>query len=618
MKKRFLPLAVLVLFVVSLCAGCKPGDGSSSGGGTKLPTGSKVTGDLAFPELNKLTGSTFTILGTDITVSDEDKELLKNEYGLEPKVINVAYDEVFKRAATLVLTDDSPDMIRVSRGGHSYISNNIAQPIDEYIDFTHPFYKDLLDAYDETKWGEKEHYFLIRGLQMLSGMIYNSKMFEDAGLENPWEQYQNGTWDWNAFREAANELADDTDGDGQTDVYGFGFYRPQIFGYTTGKPFGMLNTDTMTVTNNLRDADIARAMNLIYDMTYVDKSGLNNVGQVVDTFGQGKLGMLIFDINVIGLPEIQKVVDKGEAGLAPLPRDPNLDTHYSYSVIVRDIIPKGAKNPQGAIAYNAVERYNALNNENSTKAVEKRKTEQHFTDELEAQFQELHTIEASKVQPLYDDMELIGYNATWDCIYSGLAWATAIENRSAEADAYIAELLEVKEVDLPSGPKNLELFEKYTVGENEPIPSTKLYSITGGNPNFEIYLDKENAHEGNYAGKIYYSFDPAEGDWGGFTKNLNITWNTNNTMTFWAKGDGKPQTVIIQFVANGVPWEYTMDIDGAEGKVYEIPFTDFKVVDWWEDQSVTLDLTLIDNISFSFKGEGDRFIYLDDIRVIRK
>ena len=61
MKKRFLPLAVLVLFVVSLCAGCKPGDGSSSGGGTKLPTGSKVTGDLAFPELNKLTGSTFTI-----------------------------------------------------------------------------------------------------------------------------------------------------------------------------------------------------------------------------------------------------------------------------------------------------------------------------------------------------------------------------------------------------------------------------------------------------------------------------------------------------------------------------------------------------------------------------
>ena len=61
-----------------------------------------------------------------------------------------------------------------------------------------------------------------------------------------------------------------------------------------------------------------------------------------------------------------------------------------------------------------------------------------------------------------------------------------------------------------------------------------------------------------------------------------------------------------------------MDIDGAEGKVYEIPFTDFKVVDWWEDQSVTLDLTLIDNISFSFKGEGDRFIYLDDIRVIRK
>ena len=302
-----------------------------------------------------------------------------------------------------------------------------------------------------------------------------------------------------------------------------------------------------------------------------------------------------------------------------MPRDPNVDMHYSYSYITHDIIPVGAKNPQAAVAYNAVIRYNSLSPQIREEALQKSKTEWNYTDLLIEQIDELHREGYGDIVPVYDQLEIIGYNATWDCIYNSLPWATAIEARSAESEAYIAEILEVKEVDLPSGPKVIEQFEKYAINTDEPIPFNKLYSVSGGNPNWEAYLDKENKYQGNFATKVYYTFDEKDGaDWGGFTKNLNITWNTNNTFTFWAKGDGKPQEVTIQFEAGDVPWTYTMTVDGTKGKVYEIPFSEFKVPDWWEDQAAQLDLTLIKTVSFIFKGEGDRHICLDDIRVIRK
>ena len=304
MRIKVLIFTILALFSLSFITGCQPSDK----GGKKGGKGNKITGEFAFPKLDQLKEGKFTVLGCDVTIPDKDRELLKNEYNLEPDIINVAWDEVFKRAATLVMTGESPDMVILGRGGIPYVTNNIAQKIDPYIDFSHPFYEKLKDAYEETEWGENEHYFLIRDLVKLSGMVYNAKMFEDAGLENPWEQYKNGTWDWNAFRETAKELSADSDGDGQIDVYGFGFYRPQIFAHTTGKPFGILDTKTMKITSNLRDPDIARAMNLIYDVTYKDKSGLNDSTSILDTFSRENMAMVLYDINPIRLPEVQKLV----------------------------------------------------------------------------------------------------------------------------------------------------------------------------------------------------------------------------------------------------------------------------------------------------------------------
>lgn len=525
-------------------------------------------------------------------------------------------NELTTRLATLIMTDNSPDIAVFGRAGYDCITKGLAQPVDPYIDFDHYFYQDILEAYRQTEWSDGQHYNLIRAPLKLSGILYNTKLFEEAGQTDPWEEYQAGNWTWNTFRDAAREIASDTNGDGETDVYGFGFFRPQVFIHTTGKPWGSLDAKTMTVTNNLHDSDIARAMNFIYDMMYVDKSGMPT-SDVLKKFQDEQLAMILFDTSPISFPEVVSVTKKGHTGLVPMPRDPQADKHYAYSYITDDFIPKGAKNPQAAIAFNALMRYRSIYPEGKARDEKKRREEYGFTELMQQQYNEIHAF-GTGVEPVYERMEMIGYNAAWDCVYGDLPWTTALKTREAESNAWVAELLEVQEVEASSGPKNIELFEKYGSNTEQALNTAKLYPISDGSANYKIYLDKKEAKEGNYAARVEYDFTKEEIKYGGFTKNLNSTWNTNNTMTLWAKGDGKEQEVSIQFYAGDVPWVYTLKVEGTQGKVYEIPFKDFTHPEWFEEEAA-LDLTTIKSIHFSFNGQGaNRHIYLDDIRVIRQ
>lgn len=610
MKRKWVLFLVTISVFLTCFAGCdnKPG---SSGGGSG---GNKVTGELAFPEITGFTGDKVTILASSLTVSDKTAQLLKNEYGLTAEVIQASDPQA--RLTAMILSDEAPDLMKVGRGTLDLVTYNIVQPLDGYIDLTHPFYKDLLTAYDATEWAGS-HYSLVTGITRNAGMLYNRKLFEDAGLENPWEQYKADTWDWEAFRDAAKEITVDENNDNEPDTYGFAFYRPQVWPYTTGVPFSTFDGKNLKITNNLDNADISRAMNFIYDMLAVDGTGMANYKDVLDKFGNGKVGMMIFDANIIGMPEVQKLAEKGEVGMAPLPRDPKADKYYSYTTIQADIIPVGAKNPKGAIAYNAVERYLALSPEEKQAEIDSRKKDMHFDEEMEEQYQAMHLQEGT-VYPVIDQMDGVGYNATWFCIYSPLPWSTVVEAQMPLAEAYVQRMLMAKEIDKPTGPKNLELFEVYSTGTDKPLSTEFFPLISGANPNLEIYLDTDNAHQGNYAAKVCYVIDKADKvQWTGFSKELGITWATNDTLTFWAKGDGTLQKMTIKVQDSQMEWTYTMNIEGGDGKAYEIPLSEFSPPDWWEGDAA-MDLSKIDSIAFQLEASGEHFVYMDDIRVIAK
>ncbi|MBQ0042054.1 MAG: extracellular solute-binding protein [Lachnospiraceae bacterium] len=63
------------------------------------------------------------------------------------------------------------------------------------------------------------------GESVLAGtymMAFNAQMLDEAGLENPNDLYARGEWTWDKWREYLLALTKDTNGDGVTDVYGYG------------------------------------------------------------------------------------------------------------------------------------------------------------------------------------------------------------------------------------------------------------------------------------------------------------------------------------------------------------------------------------------------------------
>ncbi|NLN18986.1 MAG: sugar ABC transporter substrate-binding protein [Firmicutes bacterium] len=51
-------------------------------------------------------------------------------------------------------------------------------------------------------------------------LFFNTDLFDEAGLQYPSKDWQDASWNWDAFYEAGKRLRRDIDGDGKVDVYG--------------------------------------------------------------------------------------------------------------------------------------------------------------------------------------------------------------------------------------------------------------------------------------------------------------------------------------------------------------------------------------------------------------
>ena len=60
-------------------------------------------------------------------------------------------------------------------------------------------------------------------------LAFNVQMLEENNLEDPRDLWERGEWTWDKFNEYMKVLTQDTDGDGQTDQYGYCGYENETF-----------------------------------------------------------------------------------------------------------------------------------------------------------------------------------------------------------------------------------------------------------------------------------------------------------------------------------------------------------------------------------------------------
>jgi ABC-type glycerol-3-phosphate transport system substrate-binding protein len=226
--------------------------------------------------------STNTDIHDDPSVSDEELaqmmfdnlKRVEEKYNVRIEYVNLTYDGIQESINTSVLAGkpDCDIYLTEPAFGIPAVANGYATDLSKVL----PADADILTNQNylttiNINGLDGTYLMLPVGGESIPGSSYvlafNKKMLDDAGLENPNDLYARGEWTWDKWREYLMKLTKDSDGDGVTDVYGFGSRYDWLFEYLN------MSNGTAVASNkteNLSSKEVGETLDFIYNMYNVD------------------------------------------------------------------------------------------------------------------------------------------------------------------------------------------------------------------------------------------------------------------------------------------------------------------------------------------------------------
>lgn len=250
----------------------------------------------------------------------------------------------------------SPDLmyIKPEESWPTLINNDLVEPIDSYIDINTAFWGSARDTMNGLKINNK-HYTLVSSIYLLGGVIYRRDLFKNAGLEDPISLLNKDKWTWDVFESYAQKLTKINAADDSKSKYGAYLAYGELLFASTGKD--LISYTPAGWVSNLNDAGIKDTINFI---TSIGPTGKNycltsdsEPDSIRNKVRSGQIGMYVTASGLgIEFPEDAK---SGALLEVPFPRYTKSTKYYHAGVVDGFVIPKGALNPIGGVAFaNAV------------------------------------------------------------------------------------------------------------------------------------------------------------------------------------------------------------------------------------------------------------------------
>jgi multiple sugar transport system substrate-binding protein len=262
--------------------------------------------------------------------------------GITVKVEVSDWDSYWTKLKTLLAANTPPDIFAIDAPYYlDYQSKGVLLNLQPYIDadptMLDGLYPQTLKAYQTA-----DGYFgLPRDFQTIV-LFYNKTMFDAASMA-----YPTANWTWDDLRTAAKQLTRDTSGDGKTDQYGFTFdmwdmepgWSEALWDYG-GDIISADHAQTLIGSPEAR-----KAWQLLYDMTFVDKSvpDANTSGQYGgDLFMAGVAAMM--PMGHWAVPSYAEASFKWD--VVPMPAGPA--GRFTSVNSAGFVVAKASKNPEAA------------------------------------------------------------------------------------------------------------------------------------------------------------------------------------------------------------------------------------------------------------------------------
>ncbi len=269
------------------------------------------------------------------------------KYGGKVTVVDSEWAIRHTKLSQLIQSGDAPDVVSVYSGDMPNMAlKGLLEPLDGLTDFENDLYSQEVN--DTSFMFGSSHYAVSNSISP-NMILYNKTMFKNAALDDPYELYQEGKWDWNTFRQAALDLTQDTDFDGNADIWGFGTWQDAIFPMSNG--VNILEMEDGSPVLKIDDPQVIAGLQLYYEMFNNDISIQVDHFQWFEGFRDKKVGMIFIEGHV----QAERLIEEGqfsdEMGLVPFPKGPDAEKYVTYGTATGWGMGLGSGNSEASMAF---------------------------------------------------------------------------------------------------------------------------------------------------------------------------------------------------------------------------------------------------------------------------
>lgn len=212
------------------------------------------------------------------------------------------------------------------------IEGGIAYPISDLgvIDFDD--YKWRQDVIEAGYYKGKNYTMLLADPEIRYGIFWNKTLFNEYGLPDLYELYENGEWNWAKFKEVAQKANVDKDSDGIIDIYGFNARESFAWCYLYSNEAYIADKTETGMTVDLTNSRIVEALTAFQDFTStVDYRAINwevdDWDSLILSFQKGTSMMCLeeFWISYMYLDEMSD-----DWGWVPFPKGASAENYSCY------------------------------------------------------------------------------------------------------------------------------------------------------------------------------------------------------------------------------------------------------------------------------------------------
>ncbi len=385
--------------------------------------------------------------GTNGASKKVELELFERKYGGSIKWYQTTYENRYNDLSTYVLGGEGIDFYASDTGNlPKGIISGMFQSVDDYIDINSDIWQNTAEAMKAYNFGGK-HFMFVTNTRANYYVYYNKETIEANGLDDPWDLYKAGNWNWDTFKGMLEEFVDE-----ENDQWGLdNWFNELALLYSSG--VSTVQAVDGQLKCNLNDPTMEKAMNFQYD--------LFNAGLILpmeqfnwaiqpQMMGEGRQLFWIGGYwEAEGDPSVwTHQIAPENLGFVPTPSPAGSDP-YQAATLEGYVLCKGAQNPEGVARF-AECTIVAVNDPDSI-AISERKImdDSKWPQELLDRFNEINAL--AKQYPVVDlaagcSADIAAYttdgggNVGIRAAFHGTDWATMRESIADTIDMLVDEV----------------------------------------------------------------------------------------------------------------------------------------------------------------------------------